>query len=291
MQIVRIGSQSLRRRHAIVGHFALKRVQVRIDDRPSRVRKVTPELAGDERHGAELAPERGDHALELRAPRRSRARRAVPFALMPEDALQRPAPQRDPRPRDGVRPEIPAFDPAVDACSANCAGYQPDGYALAPVGHRAGERRRKPRPGDGGLVEMYRLLRNLPFPGGVQLEYSFGGNAVGVRQHAAACHVRLPDEQVEIHVTLSVAGQCRGNRGGHDSKRLHSHSAPHHLMTIMIPGIVVTVKTRDDLTKTTGGSSLSEPAVNPPEPDFAMNLFVTLSQNPTALSDARFTGM
>ena len=62
-------------------------------------------------------------------------------------------------------------------------------------------------------------------------------------------------------------------------------------MTIISPGIVVTVKTRDVRTKTTGGSSLSEPAVNPPEPDFAMNLFVTLSQNPTALSDARFTGM
>ena len=62
-------------------------------------------------------------------------------------------------------------------------------------------------------------------------------------------------------------------------------------MTIMIPGIVVTVKTRDDLTKTTGGSSLSEPAVNPPVLELVMNLFVTLSQKPTALSDARFTGM
>ena len=62
-------------------------------------------------------------------------------------------------------------------------------------------------------------------------------------------------------------------------------------MTIMIPGIVVTVKTRDDLTKTTGGSSLSEPAMNPPVPKLVRNFFVTLSQKPTASSDTRFTGI
>ena len=138
---------------------------------------------------------------------------------------------------------------------------------------------------------MDRLLRNLPFPGGVQLEYSIGGNAVGVRQHASPCHVRLSDEQVQVHVPLGAAGQCPGNRGGHEHEMLRFHSAPHHFMTIMTPGIVVTVKTPDDLTKTTGGSSLSDPAVNPPVPELFMNLFVTRSQNPTTSSDARFTGM
>ena len=62
-------------------------------------------------------------------------------------------------------------------------------------------------------------------------------------------------------------------------------------MTIMVPGMDFTVKVCAAETEKIGGSSFTEHAVKPPVPELAANLLATLSQKPTALSDARFTGM